>query len=1676
MADTQNKSVQYQEALFEAMKIVSQKQVESVSFDKTIEAVVTDASRAEEGVYQVSTGSSQFIAYSTETGYKQNDAVMVTIPQGNFDKQKMIIGKQVDDTDSPLIYKSPFQQFVNISNNLIYGSADLGTFPYYANGDNDTVLGKRWDIDEPDFGKSNACQIIDINTDTRAYGQIWESPPAFFEQGFTRLGLSAQFSTWLDEYDVVSGNYGLALKVTFKCVDLEEDNTFDKYFIFDSSEFFGNVYNFETFYMQEKLFNIEDFIDYPIIHIVLYAYQRGNFKTISGEDLIYEENLPDEDSFDFSIIQPNIFVKSPMVCLGISIEDFESDTAEIFCDNGLTYQKYFTVTNETSTRDDKNKKNLQLRWVHKDSKTDTIATVEEDSLPEGYEIRWYRYSVGAQSPDEFAGAHWQRFYKLDSAANSDTGEWIISDSQQGDDVTNQIRVEFQPNVNRQEEKLKAIILKNEGTDQSPVYRLIAKSNIITFTNNDEVRSQATLIDANALSIRYDDDEKGHYFLYDESGEIGKNEDGEVRILTAVFDERPDGERELDVYRKPVLNIEECSRVVWTFPDKATMNTMVIPMDAAAENANVLNGYTITEKTASVGFTIKKQLNNNATQNRIRLDITKDGRDYSAWVEPVFGTAGDNGSDYKIILTWRDDKNALNLSKDSSGFLEPYNNDSTKTALVGDVVIFDQAGDVVDWPENAELKADWYVAEFGVSSVKQKEKEEEDIYYPVFRNNSEALNQENYFYQLITTEQEFNNIENVYDYNGIAQQKSGWVENKYYKSVNNQENPHSERPYQSAGYYYFVENPQNTGYNYVRFDPDNHTFTSDGIDLATSQLYRKRLNDSEKKNKLEFKKVQFTTEPLNQESGELNSEHGNVEPITVTDLVNEASSRSRYKKNYYYSTNKKYFIKVNDQYILDPWEDYQEVETYYEPIEAKEKVYTLNSVGNTVGGLTAAADNQTVTITANSNVDMNSLFILQLTLKNFGDYDLVSYYPIALKNGETRENIASQGEDPLWQMTRVIQYIEGPDRVRYGSSGETDFKKNPYQISTLQFENGSFIQYRHGFDDHLSIEFKDFNYVLIESSAEFNEIENVYNQDGTPKVKSDWAENTYYKKVGKSHFDPPYDFNGYWQLLFPANSEESNFDPVLKENQGVGSTGENQTTFDKPLLSPSSVYIPDARPYGVQFFDSNHVCLWTQPILVYQNKYPSRTLNKWNGKDIETDNDAGTITASGFAAGRKERDNTFTGVVIGDWSRSKTDTAIAKNTGIYGFNSGAMSYAFKDDGTGFIGKDGSGRIYFDGDKSQIFSSRWVNRDNPQGMLLDIDDGYIKMQSENTDEKTYTLITGDVATRYFTNIQYSLKSNSSTAVYSSTSVNGTYVKLSTTSIPITAADWVSRSSTGADPVQVKTAEFDRDFGEEFNKIRLLANSWVGSIFTAQTSTAAVSATAPYSSNTTYYLGENGTKYITFGSNQRKVPLSIGVDKNIGQRRFRVDWDGTLHVTDGDFSGNISGSKIEGSEVYTTYLEANVGEIGGWTIDRNELSSRSGNTRLISNPRYGQANIITEYVGVEHAGGSSGQLGFIQGSSGGLIGINTKNAGIALEAATASNIRISGDGGAVNQAIYLHAQSIELGKYDGTSNINMTIGKIDNNVRKNYYFQLTASATYILQTNIPATAQFGIYARFA
>jgi hypothetical protein len=61
----------------------------------------------------------------------------------------------------------------------------------------------------------------------------------------------------------------------------------------------------------------------------------------------------------------------------------------------------------------------------------------------------------------------------------------------------------------------------------------------------------------------------------------------------------------------------------------------------------------------------------------------------------------------------------------------------------------------------------------------------------------------------------------------------------------------------------------------------------------------------------------------------------------------------------------------------------------------------------------------------------------------------------------------------------------------------------------------------------------------------------------------------------------------------------------------------------------------------------------------------------------------------------------------------------------------MSYAFKDDGTVFIGKSGRGRIQFDGNNGIIKSSSYDTAAD-SGMKIDIDDGIIDIRGAVVDK--------------------------------------------------------------------------------------------------------------------------------------------------------------------------------------------------------------------------------------------------------------------------------------------------------------------------------------------------------
>jgi hypothetical protein len=103
----------------------------------------------------------------------------------------------------------------------------------------------------------------------------------------------------------------------------------------------------------------------------------------------------------------------------------------------------------------------------------------------------------------------------------------------------------------------------------------------------------------------------------------------------------------------------------------------------------------------------------------------------------------------------------------------------------------------------------------------------------------------------------------------------------------------------------------------------------------------------------------------------------------------------------------------------------------------------------------------------------------------------------------------------------------------------------------------------------------------------------------------------------------------------------------------------------------------------------------------------------------------------FGAGKKNSDNSFSGVLMGDVKTGGDFSINNITTGIYGFHKGSTSFGFNTDGTAFLGKNGKGRIIFDGDYGLIKSAFWdgtigtngIINHGSKGMAIDLENGHI-----------------------------------------------------------------------------------------------------------------------------------------------------------------------------------------------------------------------------------------------------------------------------------------------------------------------------------------------------------------
>ena len=698
----------YGELFCLAVDEIVKKRLEGVSYDSTILCTIVDDSSKEKGVYVVTNnGTTKFNAVSDNTSYRNNDNVYVQIPGGDWLQQKTIISKKTDNLNESYVYKKPFSSLVDITGNLISSKINSNETGLIANAFDPDIK------DDPKKDKyDDQYQAVTLWTynanDVEALRNEQGSP----HSAYTRLGIQAKFQSWLNPFyviplddsdeeeerasvarHIVEGDYGLRLRIRTidEIVSKEEEGKEACYDLYlNCADMNGNPYDFQSFYVQEKVFDISEVG--KIVAMELQFYQTaGTFKDRFGEEILYTDFLNHK-------IKPNLYVSDPYISLGYDIDEFNEEMVQI-------YTLDTTVYSRTENPLTNNHKKIQLRWIHKQDDGSFKSISIEDSDMD-YEIRWYRYELGHSSADEYSGVYWKNLSKQTKTENG--FEYQILDNDWN--IYNQTCTagykrdpEFFttwmiPDTTLQQEQIKAIIIyKNQP------YR----SNILVCRNKNEVVSKPTVDAVQALSIVCVDKEVqgddgstltestyGNYRIYGQNGSLLDYAQSNIKRKWIPYFQSSTGGA--DVAPSELLEAES---IEWIIP---TNKTMIVIDDfpylgQESDNSNKIIP-TIDETTGKVSqrywydlnddkrlhiirygegtkgndisrynfqsYRIKSYYSQTYSDNTIQCKIVKDKITYTATQELTFGIAGTSGTDCTFILDFDNGVTAMTVGSNS----------------------------------------------------------------------------------------------------------------------------------------------------------------------------------------------------------------------------------------------------------------------------------------------------------------------------------------------------------------------------------------------------------------------------------------------------------------------------------------------------------------------------------------------------------------------------------------------------------------------------------------------------------------------------------------------------------------------------------------------------------------------------------------------------------------------------------------------------------------------------------------------------------------------------------------------------------------------------------------------------------------------------------------------------
>lgn len=627
--------------------IVSSK-LEGLQYDITKLCTIVDDTQRNKGEYVVSDGSIRFQAFSTDTSFREGNSVLVVIPNGDYNMQKTISGRIAATNTEPFNYTSPMETMVKITGNIF---------------DADDAIVQKGSLLANDITTKNNQEIAGT-----AIGPLYKITDQTGLSGFTRLGITADFRSWLNGLDVATGTYGLKIYIHANTSLNEEKRPVVYDLTFTNEDMYGNPYLFEDYFSQEKVFDISN-ID-EITEIEVYFYQSGNFKDGNGNLILYTSEFEGE-----KVKRPNdLFVDNVCIYLGYDVNAFSGETLMLTTNDLTTYTyQEIEAADGGKVMGNPNPVTMTLRWIHKVNDLEYQLLNQEQINTDKYELRWYHYVDNLASSDKYAGIGWE----LLGGENISLIHELDKDKQYEEFKV--IGIIKQDSTIIQNEDGSVTEIENDG--------LVYTSNVLRFTN--ENYSYSSEIDKNTgLSIIFMDETKGNYYLYNQNGYILNQGLGQgyTRTMKVMY-------HGAELVQAPDFNI---NYIIWYMPfeksdierftDQHTM--LVASEDYYAENNGEYKNpltkqwlYTLSKNgTDYVGvkrdfkendmiltqsFAIKNQWAQSNANNTVRVIVNINGTDYEASTELKFGKAGTQGTNRTLVLEYSSNENAIIAGQDGA---------------------------------------------------------------------------------------------------------------------------------------------------------------------------------------------------------------------------------------------------------------------------------------------------------------------------------------------------------------------------------------------------------------------------------------------------------------------------------------------------------------------------------------------------------------------------------------------------------------------------------------------------------------------------------------------------------------------------------------------------------------------------------------------------------------------------------------------------------------------------------------------------------------------------------------------------------------------------------------------------------------------------------------------------